>query len=68
MSFKHRGSSWALAGVVLLAILGRASGVFAQVPPPHWSPLAYSAPAAGGALVIAGVLGYGIYRLRRRGK
>jgi hypothetical protein len=66
MSPEHRRSRWFFVGIVLLAVLGHASRVLAQAPPPFWKPSAFAAPAAGGALAIAGLLGYGIYRLRKR--
>jgi hypothetical protein len=67
MLFARWRSRLLLAGMVFMAVLGSVSNVLAQtsVPPPP-PPPPNLVPATGAALVIGGLLGYGIYRLRKR--
>ena len=56
-----------VVGVALFTMLGNASRVWAQIPPspPPPPPAPHLVPAGGVILVIGGLVGYGIYRLRK---
>ena len=66
MSVKRWKSGVLSVCVTLFAILGNVYSVLADGPPPPPPGAPHLVPAAGAVLIIGGLVGYGIYRLRKR--